>query len=206
LTIERIVVGIVAANCYVLADTDEGVGAIVDPGDDPDEILQLVDRLNVEIAYVINTHGHVDHIGANKAMKENTNAPLMIHRADADMLSSPSKNLSTLMGYEVVSPPADRLLEEGDTIMFGGVRLEVAHTPGHSPGSVCLFGDGFVFSGDTLFFDSIGRTDFPGSCNEDIISSIRDILAPLPDGVTVYPGHGPYGQMGEIRMVNPFLS
>jgi glyoxylase-like metal-dependent hydrolase (beta-lactamase superfamily II) len=205
-TIERIVVGVVATNCYVIGDEEERVGAVVDPGDEPEKILKLADRMNVDIAYVINTHGHVDHIGANRIIKERTNAPLMIHCADADMLHSPSRNLSLLMGREIVSPQADRLLEEGDTIMFGGVRLEVVHTPGHSPGSVCLFGDGFVFSGDTLFFDSIGRTDFPGSSYEDIMSSIRDVLSPLPDTLTVYPGHGPYGQMGEIRMVNPFLA
>jgi glyoxylase-like metal-dependent hydrolase (beta-lactamase superfamily II) len=204
--VEQVVVGSVATNCYVVVDESEKIGAIVDPGDEPARIMSVVSELGVEIVYLINTHGHVDHIGANQAVKSRTGVPLMIHSADVVMLTSPAKNLSTLMGIEIVSPPADRALEEGDTIMFGNVRLEVVHTPGHSPGSICLFGDGVVFSGDTLFFDSIGRTDFPGSSYEEIISSIRDVLVPLPDGVTVYPGHGPFGKMGEIRVVNPFLS
>lgn len=204
--IEREVVGVVATNCYIIAEEKERLGAVIDPGDEPYKIMDLADRLSVEIAYIINTHGHVDHIGANQTVKDKTGARLMIHSADVELLSSPSRNLSTLMGLEIVSPPADRVLEEGDTIMFGEVRLEVVHTPGHSPGSICLLGDGIVFSGDTLFFDSIGRTDFPGSSYDEIIESIRDVLAPLPDEILVYPGHGPFGKMGEIRMVNPFLS
>ena len=204
--IEQVVVGVVATNCYVVADEDERVGAILDPGDEPERIMTVVDRMGIDVVYLINTHGHVDHIGANQAVKSKADVPLMIHSADAEMLISPSMNLSTLMGIEVVSPPADRVLEEGDTLMFGDVRLEVVHTPGHSPGSICLFGDGVVFSGDTLFFDSIGRTDFPGSSYGDIISSIREVLVPLSDDITLYPGHGPCGKMGEIRMVNPFLS
>ncbi|MFQ5905271.1 MAG: MBL fold metallo-hydrolase [bacterium] len=203
---EHIVVGVVATNCYVIADKKEGVGAIIDPGDEPGRIMETVDRLGIDVAYIINTHGHVDHIGANEEIRKLTGAPIMIHQADVGMLSSPARNLSTLMGCEITSPGADRILEEGDVMMFGGVKLEVAHTPGHSPGSICLMGDGFVFSGDTLFFDSIGRTDFPGSSYQDMMNSIREELAPLPDDVMVYPGHGPSGRMGEIRMVNPFLS
>jgi len=205
LVVEQIVVGPVATNCYVVADREEGVGAVIDPGEEPTKIMDVVNRLSVQIAYIINTHGHIDHIGANGSIKELTGAPIMIHGADAGMLTSAVHNLSTLMGCEITSPDADRILGEGDTIMFGDVKLEVAHTPGHSPGSICLLGDGLVFSGDTMFFDSIGRTDFPGSSYEDIMNSIREVLIPLNDDVTVYPGHGPWGRMGEIRAVNPFL-
>jgi hydroxyacylglutathione hydrolase len=201
-----VVVGAVATNCYLIADEKEMVGAIIDPGAEPGRIMEMIDRSGVEVAYIVNTHGHIDHIGANGSIKELTNAQLMIHSGDLDMLQSPGKNLSLLMGCEITSPQADRILEEGDTIMFGEVRLEVFHTPGHSPGSVCLFGDGFLFSGDTLFFDSIGRTDFPGSSYEKIMASIKRTLVPVADDVMVYPGHGPFGGMGEIRVVNPFLS
>ncbi len=200
------VVGAVATNCYLIADEKEMVGAIIDPGAEPDRIMYMVGRSGVEIAYIINTHGHVDHIGANGSIKEHTRAQLMIHSEDLEMLESPGKNLSLLMGCEITSPQADRILEEGDTIMFGEIRLEVVHTPGHSPGSVCLFGDGLLFSGDTLFFDSIGRTDFPGSSYQKIMASIKNTLAPVGDEIMVYPGHGPFGSMGEIRVVNPFLS
>lgn len=199
-------VGVVATNCYVIADKNQTIGAIIDPGDDPERIMATVDRLGIEVVYIINTHGHVDHIGANGRIKELTKAPIVIHQADVEMLSSPTRNLSALMGCEITSPGADRVLEEGDTIMFGEVKLEVVHTPGHSPGSICLSGDSVVFSGDTLFFDSIGRTDFPGSSYQEIMNSIREEFLPLPDDVMIYPGHGPSGRMGEIRMVNPFLS
>ena len=205
MVVEQIVVGPVATNCYVVADKQEGVGAIIDPGEEPAKIMDVVNKLSVEIAYIINTHGHIDHIGANGRVKELTGAPIMIHEADAGMLTSADRNLSTLMGCEITSPGPDRILGEGNTIMFGSIKLEVAHTPGHSPGSVCLLGDGLVFSGDTMFFDSIGRTDFPGSSYEDIMNSIKEVLLPLDDDVTVYPGHGPWGRMGEIRVVNPFL-
>jgi hydroxyacylglutathione hydrolase len=206
LIIDQVVVGAVATNCYLIADEKEMVGAIIDPGAEPGRIMEMIDRSGVEVAYIVNTHGHIDHIGANGSIKELTKAQLMIHSGDLDMLQSPGKNLSLLMGCEITSPQADRVLEEGDTIMFGEVRLEVVHTPGHSPGSVCLFGDGFLFSGDTLFFDSIGRTDFPGSSYEKIMASIKNTLVPVGDDVMVYPGHGPSGGMGEIRVVNPFLS
>jgi glyoxylase-like metal-dependent hydrolase (beta-lactamase superfamily II) len=157
------------------------------------------------LKYIINTHGHIDHIACNNLLKAKTKALLLIHRLDADMLVDANKNFSSFMGKVICSPPADKLLEEGDEISLGTLNLIVIHTPGHTPGGISLVSNNMVFSGDTLFAGGIGRTDLPGGSYPDLIKSIKEKLLILGDDKTIYPGHGPDSTIGEERRTNPYL-
>jgi len=190
-------------NCYLVTPKGGEESMIIDPGAEPERILSQVRGLNVR--YIINTHGHSDHIGANRAIKEVSGAKILIHRDDASMLTYPRENLSLLWSQEITSPPADRLLEGGEKIRLDGISWKVIHTPGHSPGGISLLGDNWLFSGDTLFARSVGRTDLPGSSWEVLLESIRKNFLTLDDHVIVYPGHGPSTTIGEERRWNPFL-
>jgi glyoxylase-like metal-dependent hydrolase (beta-lactamase superfamily II) len=161
-------------------------------------------KLTVE--YIINTHGHFDHVGANRKLKEATGARLVIHALDQSMLEVLSET-SAAFGLSVEnSPPPDQTVQDGDTLHFGEITLTVLHTPGHTPGGISLHTDGVVFVGDTLFAGSIGRTDFPGGDFDTLISSIRNKLYPLGDRVIVYTGHGPETTIGREKRFNPFAS
>jgi len=201
LEVSIIEVGQLRTNCYLVSSREEAL--IIDPGAEPERLLSKIGGLKVR--YIINTHGHSDHIGANGVVKEKTGASLLIHRDDASMLLRPAQNLSLLWGEEVLSPPADRFLQGGERIEFAGVLWKVIHTPGHSPGGISLLWDHWLFSGDTLFAGSVGRTDLPGSSGEVLLRSIREKLLTLDDEVIVYPGHGPSTTIGEERRWNPFL-
>ena len=202
--VEYFVVGPIDVNCYVISD-DNGIGAVIDPGGNAERILAYIKKENLDIRYVLNTHGHGDHIGADDAVRDGTGAPLYIHAADADMLTDARKNLSAFMGYQAIARPADVLLHGGEEIAVGDIKLKVVCTPGHSAGGVCFVGDGFVFSGDALFADSIGRTDFPGGSQVELVSSIKRELMVLPDETEVYPGHGPKTTIGWEKVYNPYL-
>ena len=203
--IKSLVVGPVAANCYILSDAT-GEGAVIDPGGDAAAILDYIKQEKIKVKVILNTHGHSDHIAANDEVRDATGAPLYIHPADMNMLIDPRANLSVFMGEVVTSRPAEYRLEEGDTVRFGTSELKVLHTPGHSPGGVCLIGDSVVFSGDTLFAESVGRTDFPGGSTEQLIQEIKEKLMPLPDDTLVYPGHGPATTIGWERQYNPYIN
>jgi len=198
-------VGPLFANCYILTCEEIKEAVIIDPGGDADYILREVKRLRVDVKAVINTHGHVDHIAADEPVIKATGAKLMIHEDDAAMLKSPARNLSLLGGVPLPPLKADRLLQDGDTVAFGSEALEVIHTPGHTPGGICLLADDIVFTGDTLFAKGIGRTDFPGGSYETLLRSIRERLLTLPDDTRVYPGHGPPTTIGQERLGNPYL-
>ncbi|MCR5560165.1 MBL fold metallo-hydrolase [Schwartzia sp. (in: firmicutes)] len=202
--VDYFVVGPVEVNCYVIYD-DNRIGAVIDPGGNPERILEHIKKEKLDIRYVLNTHGHGDHIGADDAIRDATGAPLYIHEADAGMLADPRENLSAFMGYHALARPADKLLHGGETITFGDITLKVVCTPGHSPGGVCFVGDGIVFSGDALFAESIGRTDFPGGSLQELVSSIKKELFSLPDETEVYPGHGPKTTIGWEKMYNPYM-
>jgi len=165
----------------------------------------MIRQSGYAVEYIINTHGHVDHIGANAEVKRATGAKLLIHKDDAKMLTSSAANFSLFMGHPVTSPAADELLAEGDEIKVGNLVLKVLHTPGHTPGGICLVHELTIFSGDTLFYGSIGRTDFPGGSYRTLIKSIKEKLMVFPDEAVVYPGHGPATSIGFERQYNPFL-
>ena len=199
-----VVVGPLLENCYLVAGVDGGDAIVIDPGDEPERILNAARGWGLTPRLVVNTHGHMDHIGGNAAIVS-SGAELAIHGEDAAMLTDPAKNLSAFLPPSIVSPAATRLIEEGEEIAIGAVRLRVIHTPGHTPGGVCLDAGGVLFSGDTLFDGSVGRVDLPGGSWEALMRAITDRLLPLGDGVRVLPGHGPETTVGEERRSNPFV-
>jgi hydroxyacylglutathione hydrolase len=202
----RLVVGPLQVNCFILADEKTKDAVVIDPGDDAADILKIVKDKGLAVKYIVNTHGHFDHIGANKAVKEATGAELLTHEADAQLLASASLQARAFGMNAETSPPPDRFVKHGDVIAAGEVSLEVLHTPGHSPGGICLLEQGMVFTGDALFAGSIGRTDLPGGDLKALLHSIKTNLMVLPDETKVFSGHGPASTIGEERRENPFLN
>ncbi|HOI15775.1 MAG TPA: MBL fold metallo-hydrolase [Geobacteraceae bacterium] len=193
-------------NCYVLGCENSKEGVVVDPGDDTDRILDAVSRHGLKVVAVINTHGHFDHTGGNQRIITETGAGLLIHELDAPMLAR-AVDTAAMFGLTAEnSPPPSRFLTEGEFIAFGEYRLRVLHTPGHTLGGCSLHLEGMVFTGDTLFADSVGRTDFPGGSSVALGKSIREKLLILPDDTIVYPGHGPSTTIGRERKHNPYLT
>jgi hydroxyacylglutathione hydrolase len=193
-------------NCYIVGCEETREVAVIDPGGNASGIIKLLQDNQLKAIYVINTHGHIDHIGGNRGVKEATGAQILIHEQDAKMLVDSAANFSFMMGTQVTSPPADKFIGEGDMIKIGNtVELEVIHTPGHSLGGVCLKTGDIIFVGDTLFQGSIGRTDFPGGSYKQLIQMIKEKLLCYDDAVTAYPGHGPATTIGFERKHNPFL-
>lgn len=196
--IERLILGEFRTNTYLVHSGQEL--AVIDPAGP-----EVVDAVKGALKYIINTHGHVDHISANKLLKGKTGAPIAIHEEDAPLLSQPHRNLSLFAGGAYKSPPVDILLKENDRLVIGALEFRIIHSPGHTPGSICLLGKDCVFSGDTLFLDSIGRTDLPGGSDDDMVQSLAKLLELLADDMMVYPGHGDPGWVSEIKAVNPFI-
>lgn len=205
--LKRLIVGALDTNCYLISCKKNKKAAIIDPGGEQevDLIMNLLQKNNYDLKYIINTHGHIDHIAGNNLLKAKTEALLLIHRLDADSLVDANKNFSSFMGKEICSPPADRLLEDRDEISLGRLNFRVIHTPGHTPGGISIVLDNIVFTGDTLFAGSIGRTDLPGGSYQDLIKSIKEKLLILDDEKIIYPGHGPDSTIGEERRTNPYL-
>ncbi|MBU4496117.1 MAG: MBL fold metallo-hydrolase [Acidobacteria bacterium] len=205
MTYDTVVVGALETNCYLVFCQETKECAVIDPGAQPEKIFQAVQEAGVRPIILINTHGHIDHIGANQDVKEHYNVPLYIHEDDEDMLSkSHLSELSFLLGAKM-SPPADGFLTNGQRIKIGHGELQVLHTPGHSPGSICLFFDRFLFSGDTLFNGGVGRTDLPGGSWKDLEESIRTKILVLDENLPVLPGHGPSTTVGNEKDSNPFI-
>ncbi len=197
-------VGPIAANCYIVGDEAAGQGMVIDPGDEAGKILARINKLELDIKHIVLTHGHLDHAGALAEVKEATGADVAVHARDKAVLED--KSLSILLDIPYKAPPViGRLLEDRNVVSVGGLDFIVIHTPGHTPGGICLLGDGVLFSGDTLFRGSIGRADFTGGSYERLMESIQDNLMVLDDDIKVYPGHGPATTIGAERRGNPFL-
>jgi len=202
----RLIVGPLQVNCFILADEKTREAVVIDPGDDAQEILKIIRNKDLKVKYLVNTHGHFDHVGANKALKEATGAELLIHEADAPLMASAPMQSRAFGMNSVASPQADRHLKHGDVINAGEISLKVLHTPGHSSGGISLLEQGMVFTGDSLFAGSIGRTDLPGGDLMTLLRSIKTNLMTLPDDTKVFCGHGPASTIGEERRENPFLN
>jgi hydroxyacylglutathione hydrolase len=203
--IKRLVVGSLSANCYIIGSEAAGKGMVIDPGGNAEDISQAISDLGLDIKMIVLTHGHSDHIAALYDIRDRTGAEVAIHTADAQFLHGQGA-FSTMFGIAYKTPdPPDRLLNEGDIIDIGDLHFSVLHTPGHTPGSICLLTDNKVFTGDTLFYRGIGTTLMPGSSRRQLIDSIHTTLMVLPDNTTVYPGHGRETTIGAERQNNPFI-
>ena len=207
--IQTFSVGMFFVNCYLVNEADSKEAFIIDPGFDDrteaEEIIQVIEKNRFTVKNIINTHGHPDHTCGNGLVKHLLNAPITIHKNDAYMIGTLGKQLAQVFNLKNHSPPADILLNEGDTLKLGKEELKVIHTPGHSPGSICLKGNENVFTGDTLFEGSIGRTDFPESSEEQMRNSLQK-LKKLADDLNAYPGHGSATTIGKEKRTNPFLT
>ena len=202
--LERLVVGPFASNCYIVGSEITHEGMIIDPGDEAEQILNKVKDLQLDIKLIVLTHGHIDHIGAVKEVNTATGAEICIHADDAQSLKGWS--VGSILGSSYPAPPSpDRLLKGGDSIDIEGLHFSVIHTPGHTPGGICLLGEGVVFTGDTLFNYSVGRTDLDGGSGYQLINSLHTKLMVLSDDTIVHPGHGPETTIGAERRSNPFL-
>ena len=197
-----------AENTYVAWGATRTDCVVVDPGTEPEAILAFLRDQGLNPAAILNTHGHADHIAGNAPLKAAyPDAPLVIGAGDAPLLTDPELNVSRSFGFDIVSPPADRLVREGDTVVFAGLTLDIREIPGHSPGHIVYVvrDEGIVFGGDVLFRGSIGRTDFPGGSFEALASGIRAKLYTMPDETVVYPGHGPVTNVGHEKRTNPYV-
>ena len=182
-------------NCYIFGSKKTRKAAIIDPGGEGEKIKKLLTKENLVPEFIVNTHGHIDHIGANSDF----DLPVYIHKSDANFLTNPFLNLAVFYGNLKKSPAASRVLEDGDDVVISDLTLKVIHTPGHTPGGISLKYDSIVFTGDTLFASGIGRTDFPYSSTKDIMHAINKRLFALDDETIVFPGHGARTTIGNER-------
>jgi hydroxyacylglutathione hydrolase len=206
LIIKRLVVGSLSANCFIVGGEAGAAGMVIDPGGNGEEILRSIDASGLDIKTIVLTHGHSDHIAALYDIQDRTGAEVAIHVADADFLEGRG-SFSSQFGISYKTPhPPDRLLHEGDEIVMRNTTFTVMHTPGHTPGSICLLTEGKVFTGDTLFRRGIGTTLMPGSSRSQLINSIQTRLMALPDDTIIYPGHGRETTIGAERRDNPYVT
>ncbi|HDQ04931.1 MAG TPA: MBL fold metallo-hydrolase [Deltaproteobacteria bacterium] len=206
--VKQMQVGHMAVFAYLVGDKITGDALIIDPADNVEEIIDIANQNKLRINYIVNTHGHVDHIGGNTQIKKMTGAKIIIHEDDAIMLTATPAAMLRMFGV-AQSSPADILVKDGQSLSVGNVELKVIHTPGHSPGGICLYTPGYVFTGDTLFVEAVGRTDLPGGSWDVMYNAIKTKLFMLPDETKVMPGHN-YGRMptstiGHEKKYNPFV-
>jgi glyoxylase-like metal-dependent hydrolase (beta-lactamase superfamily II) len=207
--IKQMTVGMMGVCCYIVACEKTKQGIIIDPGGNEEDILSACKAENITVKYIVNTHGHPDHVCGNGKLKEATGADIVMHVADADFFDQDRvEQFFSQLGLPA-SPPVDKRVEDGDKITFGNESLEVILTPGHTPGGICLYAPPNLFTGDTLFAGGVGRTDFPGGNTQQLMTSIKERLLPLPPETIVWPGHGYGGEHSTIaqeKTGNPFLT
>ncbi len=204
--IKRLVVGSLSANCWIVGKESIGEGLVIDPGGNSETINHAIDETGLDIKIIVLTHGHSDHIAALRDIQDKTGAEVAIHIEDADFLEGRGSYSSQFgISYRTPHPP-ERLLREGDIIDAGGMSFEVMHTPGHTPGSICLLTDFGIFTGDTIFRRGIGTTMMPGSSRPQLLDSIHKKLMTLPDETVIYPGHGRETTIGAERRDNPYVT
>jgi len=207
--IKQLQLGVEGVFCYLLACEESREAVIIDPCGDEDKLLSIIDELQVKILFIVNTHCHPDHTCGNAIIKGATGAPIIMHKADEQLLQNPAaKEYFKRQGFSP-APPAEGLVQDGDQLVFGNYTLHVIHTPGHSPGSICLYCDGNLFTGDSLFVGAAGRVDVPGGDFATLINSLAVKIAVLPDDTVVWPGHD-YGDtvtstIGREKRENPYL-
>jgi len=195
------VVGPMGVNCYCLASAETKEACLIDPGAEPGKMKSFLTRNGLNLKFIINTHGHGDHIAANG----NFGVPIYIHRLDNEFLTDPKKNLSSFFFFSIKSPKASRYLEDNEKISLGDLTLDIIHTPGHTPGSISISTEGMIFTGDALFHGGIGRTDFDYGDEPLLIKSIKERLLVFGDETVIYPGHGESSTIGEEKRTNLFL-
>jgi len=207
--VEQIKVGFMDVFCYLVACPRTKEALFIDPAGNEEELVNFIQRESLNLKYIVNTHGHADHTCGNRKVRALTGAKIVMHETENRVFSTPEAHaMARQWGFEP-PPPADETVNDGDGIVVGDVALEVIHTPGHSPGGICLLSDGNLFTGDTLFVGGVGRTDLPGSSQEQFMKSIKERLLILPPETIVWPGHD-YGAMvrstiGYERETNPCL-
>jgi len=202
--IKRLVVGPLENNCFIISDEKTNEALVIDPGDEPDRILDLIVDKNLKVKYIVCTHAHFDHVGAIPELKNATNAKIVIHQDELDIYQHTKDQAVALWGYELDPlPDPDIFVSEGAILETGDIKFEIIHTPGHSPGGICLYGEGIVITGDTLFAGTVGRTDLFGGDIEKLKRSFKKLMA-LPDEIKVLPGHGPQSTIGKERAENFF--
>ena len=207
--LKQMIVGSMGVCCYIIGCEKTGRGAVVDPGGSESTILSTIKEMDLAIDFIIATHGHPDHVCGNRIIQEATGAKIVMHEDDADFFFKPEiQNYFSMLGMEP-SPPVNMTVTDGDTIKVGDVKLQVIHTPGHTPGGICIYNAPDLITGDTLFVGGLGRTDFPGGSHHQLIESILGRLMTLPDNTVVWPGHGYGGSrstIGEEKRENPYIN
>ncbi|GAB4181952.1 MAG: MBL fold metallo-hydrolase [Calditrichia bacterium] len=203
--IEKYEVGSFGVNNYLVYHPETRHAILIDAGDDLKPVIARIEQESLKVSHLINTHGHLDHIFGNQEIKERYNTNICIHEAEAEALTDPKVNLSVFMGLHVVSPPADILLKDNQTLQIEELELKIIHAPGHSAGGIAILCENYLFCGDIIFYGSIGRTDFPGGDYQGLISNIKSRILTLDDHIILFPGHGPETTIGEERRSNPYL-
>lgn len=203
LILHRLVVGALDTNCYIVASSQKRKAVVIDPGGETKEILNILKEENLDLKYIINTHGHADHIGADYELNKITSAPICIHSEDKRLLQNPGKNV-LFCPTKPIPVSAEVQLKDGMGLKVPGLKVEILYTPGHTPGSISILMGNSIFTGDLLFKGSVGRTDLPGGSYETLLKSLKKILN-LPNSTKIYPGHGEETTLAEEKRYNPFL-